>query len=145
MNPSIRRGPWGPRLRLLRLPLARLPLALLLVAALAGCDRNASGAGSWEGVLLGPVPVGSAFLVVSGRGVEGVEGSGGTLVFSNEVDGEASSRVVLIAPAGGAPARFRVRVRDRAAGAPAVTLVELFDSDNVRIQGTEGYRVEFQP
>ena len=140
MNPHVRRGRRGPRLRL-----PRLPLALLLVAALAGCDRNASGAGNWEGVLLGPVPVGSAFLVVSGRGVEGVEGAGGTLVFSNEVEGEVSSRVVLIAPAGGAPPRFRVRVRDRAAGAPAVTLVELFDADNVRIQGTEGYRVDFQP
>ena len=123
----------------------RVSLALLLMAALAGCDRGASGAGSWEGVLLGPAPVGSAFLVVSGSGVEGVEGTGGTLAFSSEVDGEASSRVVLVAPAGGEPPRFSVRVRDRAAGAPAVTLVELFDAEDVRIQGTEGYRVEFQP
>jgi hypothetical protein len=123
----------------------RLPLALLVMAVLTGCDRGPSGAGSWEGVLLGPSPVGSAFLVVSGSGVEGVEGAGGTLAFSSQVEGEASSRVVLIAPASGEPPRFRVRVRDRAAGAPAVTLVELFDTEDGRIPGTEGYRVEFQP
>jgi hypothetical protein len=132
-------------LRRARPGLPVLALAFLLLASLAGCDRGRSGPGGLEGVLQGPVPVGSAFLVVSGRGVEGVEGTGGTLAFSSQVDGEASTRVVLIAPEGGAPLRFRVQVRDRAAGLPSVTLVELFDAGNVRIQGTDGYRIEFQP
>jgi hypothetical protein len=114
------------------------------VLLVAGCDRGPTGPGYWEAVVEGPVPVGSVFLAISGRGIEGVEGAAGTEVFLRAVEGENSVRVVALAPLEPGPLRFRVQVADRGAGPPSASLVELFGRDNRRIGSIEGFRVDFQ-
>ncbi len=119
-------------------------LVAVMIVALAGCEQGPSGPGYWEAVVEGPSPVGAVFLAVSGRGIEAVEGAAGTEVFTHAAEGENSVRVVALAPLEPEPLQFRVRVRDRGDGPPTVSIVELFGRDNLRITGTDGYRVDFR-
>jgi hypothetical protein len=137
--------PHPPRTHRATLRLLSALLILPLILPLAGCDRGPSGPGSWEGRLEGPATAGAAFLVISGEGIEGVEGVGGTFLFMNEAPEERSARVVVVGDPGGGPLTFRVQVRDRSTGVPTGAVVELFDQENQRIQDVAPWRVEFRP
>jgi hypothetical protein len=117
---------------------------LLLALLPAGCDTGPSGPGSWEVVIEGPVPVGSAAFVLTGAGIQEVEGIDGSIVFAHTPSGDGSIRVVAFAPAGAANLSFRVRVRNLGAPPPSGALSELFDLDDHRIPSTSGYRLDFR-
>ncbi len=135
-----------PTGRGLRLPggVRRVPLAVLLALVTASCDTGPSGPGSWEVVVEGPAPVGSAALVLTGAGILEVEGVDGSVAFAHTPSGEGSVRVVALAPEGAVTLRFRVRVRNVGAPPPSGALSELFDLDDRRIPSTEGYRLDFR-
>lgn len=136
--------------------------ALALLILLTGCDRSPKGPGSWEATLESVAGTGAgagggagsstavgvpgvAFLAVTGEGIEGFETDPGGFVFARAVPGEPYHRVVVVAPEGGEPLRFRIRVRERRSGAPSATPVELFDRQNARIGVQDTWRVRIQP
>jgi len=133
-----------------------LGLSLLVMLGLAGCDRSPKGPGSWE-ALLEPVSAaaasaglsvgtpGVAFLAVTGTGIEGFEADPGVILFAREVPGEPYHRVVVVMPEGNDPLRFRIRVRDRRAGVPTATPVEVFDRQNLRLPVQDVWRVRIRP
>jgi len=105
-------------------------LLLAMVALLGGCDRTPSGEGDWTATFQGPGgPFGAAVVMVSGEGVLGVTGAGGTLAWTEET-GTGEVRAVLVQPEGSGGVRFRVRVRELSGPAPSVAIVELAGVDD---------------
>ncbi len=104
--------------------------ALFLALVVAGCDRTPSGEGDWTATLEGPGgPFGAAVVMVSGEGVLGVSGAGGTLTWTEET-GDGEIRVVLVQPASSGGVHFRVRVRELADPAPSVAIIQLAGTDD---------------
>jgi hypothetical protein len=105
-------------------------LLLALVVLLGGCDRTPSGEGDWTATFEGPGgPFGAAVVMVSGEGVLGVTGAGGTLAWTEET-GTGEVRAVLVQPEGSGGVRFRVRVRELSGPAPSVAIIELAGVDD---------------
>lgn len=105
-------------------------IALALSLVVAGCDRTPSGEGDWTATLEGPGgPFGAAVVMVSGEGVLGVNGAGGTLAWTEETE-EGEIRAVLVQPSPSGGVRFRVRVRELADPAPSVAIIQLAGTDD---------------
>ncbi len=78
--------------------------------------------------------LGAALLLVTGEGLIGVEGVGGTLAWSGLVSPETGEmRVLLVDPGPSGMMTFRLRVRDRSAPTPAFTFLQVADRENRRI------------
>jgi hypothetical protein len=121
-------------------------LAMTLVIGVAGCDDRNRGPAVLQGVIEGPGPVGAAFFVLPSAGVLAVEPLDGDQVFTRVIPEEGTIRVVLVAgQTGGGSLRFRVRVEDGRGPLPQGTLVELADTQNRRVSGTTGYRIQIRP
>jgi hypothetical protein len=121
----------------------RFALPLCLIAGFAGCDDGPSGPGELTGVLETPGPIlGAATLEVSGKGITGFSGSGGTRVFHSVTDQGDTYRLVLIAPTPG-QLQFRVSVQDLGAKRPATAVVNVVSGGNVPLPATADYRVRF--
>ncbi|RMH12659.1 MAG: hypothetical protein D6701_13250 [Gemmatimonadetes bacterium] len=106
--------------------------AALLVAAACG-DGGPSGPGNLEAsVDGGSLALGAAVIQVTGQGITGFGGAGGTRVFSNQT-GPTTHRVVVV---GQTPGRlnFTIAVEDRGAGLPTLAVVEAVDGANADVQ-----------
>lgn len=108
-------------------------LGLLIVA----CESGPSGPGYIDGSVLadGSAP-GSALLLVSGRGVIDVEGTGGTLGWS-DTGGENQIRALLVDPGPGGALTFRVRMEDVGGPLPQVAVLQLADRNDRRFSSAD--------
>lgn len=117
--------------------IARLAFALILALPLVACESGPSGPGYVAGSLLADgVAPGSALLLVTGRGVTGVEGTGGVLEWS-ETTGENEIRVLLVDPAPDGALTFRVRMEDVGAPLPQVAVLQLADRNDRRFSTSD--------
>jgi hypothetical protein len=105
--------------------------AIVAIAA-AGCDSGPSG----PGVLVASVQgesLGGALIEVTGRGIQGFDGLGGTQIYDAAVPSVPDAhRVILIHPDGG-ELRFEIHVADVGADDPVITVVSAAGVDNVRV------------
>lgn len=112
---------------------------------LAGCESRPSGPGTVEASLRlaeGGSP-GSAFLVVQGTGLLGVEGTGGTRVWTSPAtDGGTDLRVLVMDPDPEGEMTFRVELSD-VRTLPTVTVLQLANRDNVQLPGSTETQVTF--
>jgi hypothetical protein len=119
---------------------------IVTVAALtlAACDSGPSGPGELDATLQGPnQTLGGAVVEISGKGIEGFAGSGGTRVFSSAVTGSPDTyRVILLNETPG-ELRFRVSVQDVGGNDPTSTVVSLVNGINASLPATGDYRVRF--
>jgi len=78
---------------------------------------------------------GSALLLFMGEGLIGVEGTGGTLGWSGAVSEDPGEmRILLIDPNPSGAMTFQLLVEDPAAPRPAVSVLQLADRQNNRLQ-----------
>ena len=108
---------------------------LLLGALGTGCDLGSSGGGSYAVSLVGDGEMfGAALLLVTGEGLIGVEGAGGTLAWSGPVSTETGEmRVLLVDLEASGTMTFRLMVRDRSAPTPSFTFLQVADRQNRRV------------
>ena len=119
-----------------------LPLALVMIGG-AGCDDGPSGPGELTGLVETPGPIlGAAVLEISGKGITGFSGSGGTRVFHSVAAQGDPHRLVLLAQTPG-QLQFRVSVQDLGAKRPAVSVVNVVSGENMPLPATADYKVRF--
>lgn len=137
MDTTSRRSPWARAARGAFVAV----IALVVAASTAGCDRLASGEGHLNGAVVGPgEPFGSAVLVVAGEGVMDVVGEGGARAWTESSEDDVL-RVVVVQTQETGAINFRIRVRDRSAPAPAVTVVQIAGLDDELLRITPQHRV----
>lgn len=120
-------------------------VCLLLPVAVAGCDLGSSGRGSYAASLTGDGEMfGAALLLVTGEGLIGAEGTGGTLAWSGPILPETGEmRLLLVDPGSSGIMTFRLTVRDVSAPVPSFTFLQVVDRDNRRVtQGDTRIRLE---
>ena len=107
---------------------------LLLGAAGTGCDLGPSGRGSYAVSLVGDGEMlGAALLLVTGEGLIGVEGVGGTLAWPGPVSPETGEmRVLLVDLEASGMMTFRLMVRDRSGPSPSFAFLQVADRMNRR-------------
>ena len=112
-----------------------LAACLLLSVTLAACDLGSSGRGSYAASLTGDGRMfGAALLLVTGEGLMGAEGIGGTLAWSGPILPETGEmRLLLVDPGSTGIMTFRLTVRDVSAPVPSFTFLQVVDRDNRRV------------
>jgi hypothetical protein len=105
-------------------------LVLAALVALAGCDSNSGP----PGVLSGTVTVsaqqtlGAAVLEITGSGIQGFQGQGGSVVYGALLDAQSKRyRMVVV---GTGPLSFGVKVDNVKSRRPAVQVVSAVDDQN---------------
>jgi hypothetical protein len=111
----------------------RTILTLAALSVVAACDSGPSGPGTLSATVSGPASLGAVLLEVTGAGVQGFVGQGGTRVYGAQVSAVDGTHRVLALTADGGPLRVGIEVLDLGAEPPIVMVLKAASTENLML------------